>query len=758
MSASPQRPARPTGRHAVITAVAALVGSLLNLLTIQLYDGVTLHPGDVLPLAVTIALGPLWGLAAAIPVAIVHAARQGGVVAVVASVLAVLVIGVSTRRRIAPMVSTIAYWACVGIVLFAGQSAWHWYSEASSFALIVNASLNGVLAAMCADLLNTTPPAGVVLRWVGRKRRRWPVRVLLLHGFVVISVLPLLAVGIVGGRTYAKRLEADARTRMQGRATALAAEVDQHVRKHRQVIDMLAQEVDRSMPLDRAASLDTLLASYGRTYQGFLTMMAADSTGTIIASFRSKPSLVKRVGLRIDDRDYFRSPMATGKSYISGVFLGRGFGTDPIVSISAPVHDRRGRVVGIVQGSLDPTRFAAFDRSEPGSDALGLIVVDQAGHVVYARASKGYRVLQSLDGDPLADVINGAKANHTTTYRHAPSSGTIGEPFVAAVATSPDAGWRVVVEQSLRSVRNDAGAFFVAVMGATLGALLIAFLVASGMAKRVTQPLERLVRAIASFAATGDTPTQVRVPANSPREVLALVDHFEQMAARLVSSHAKLRRALGEREESNDELQRLLSHLDDLVRIRTEALSAATVRAEEANEAKSRFLATMSHEIRTPLNGVVGVLEILLDGELTDEQRGRALLVRQSADALLALLNDILDYSKIEAGRLTLESKDFDLHELARGVTTLASAAVKNAATRVSITVDPDMPKHVRGDPFRIRQVLLNLVGNAVKFTVEGSVHVRVSRIDGDGVGTQPALRHHRYRHWRPEGTPGTVV
>lgn len=526
---------------------------------------------------------------------------------------------------------------------------------------------------------------------------------------------------------------------MQGRATALAAEVDQHVRKHRQAIDMLAREVDRSTHLDGIASLDSLLDTYGRTYQGFLSMIAVDSTGTVLSSFRANPPFKKYVGLKVDDRDYFRSPMATGKSYISGVFLGRGFGSDPIVSISAPVHNRHGRVIGIVQGSLDPKRFAAFDRVDAGSEALGLIVVDQVGHIVYARASKGYRVLQSLEDDPLSEVVNGSRDNHTTTYVHAPASGTGAEPFVAAVATSPGAGWRVVVEQSLRRVRTDAEDFFVAVMGAMLGALLIAFLVASAMASRVTQPLERLVRAIANFAATGDTPPRVPVPGNSPREVLALVDHFERMAARLVSSHAELRRALAEGEETNDELQRLLAHLDDLVRVRTEALTAATARAEEASEAKSRFLATMSHEIRTPLNGVVGVLEILMDGELTDEQRGRAQLVRQSADALLALLNDILDYSKIEAGRLTLESKDFDLQELARGVTTLASAGVRNAATQVSITIDPDAPRHVRGDPLRIRQVLLNLIGNAVKFTVEGTVRVRVR--NGGADATTSRLR-----------------
>jgi CheY-like chemotaxis protein len=162
------------------------------------------------------------------------------------------------------------------------------------------------------------------------------------------------------------------------------------------------------------------------------------------------------------------------------------------------------------------------------------------------------------------------------------------------------------------------------------------------------------------------------------------------------------------------------------------ALEAARLAAEAANRAKSAFLANMSHEIRTPMNGVVGMAELLCDTALSEEQRLFAETIRSSGEALLVIINDILDYSKIEAERLTLHPEPFDLERTIHEVTMLLQPRARAKGIDLMIDFDMFLPTRYVGDPGRLRQVLTNLMGNAVKFTEAGHVLVRVVGIEAE--------------------------
>lgn len=312
----------------------------------------------------------------------------------------------------------------------------------------------------------------------------------------------------------------------------------------------------------------------------------------------------------------------------------------------------------------------------------------------------------------LVDIRVVDNAGHTLAYFAAPLNAAHEAGPVHETLTPVAAGGHKLGQVLLRSHDPTIVALlprFLALTGALFfGASGIALFVAQSLSRRVTAPIERLSKAMAQIASSGEF--LALDPHDADDDVfLRLTTSFNELLTQLDANHKEL-----------------CETLEDLM----EARDAANA----ANIAKSQFLANMSHEIRTPLNGVLAMAEVMDRGDLTVTQRERLTIVRQSGEQLLAVLNDILDLSKIEAGKLELFDQDFELEKVAVSVRDGFTALAQEKGLAFTMEVRPEAAGAWRGDSDRLRQILANLVSNAIKFTPKGEVAARFEAADAGGL------------------------
>ncbi len=468
----------------------------------------------------------------------------------------------------------------------------------------------------------------------------------------------------------------------------------------------LAEHLDGIVPDERFRDgAERILDDAAASTDEFLAISITDPDGRVVTT---------------TDESYFAKDFSAHPDFLQGrrgAHLGTPYkneSDDFVAFLTAPAKTNDDRFLGVVMVLLDVHRLVDILRDSTGLGSSGEVLVASrsGGRVHYLIPSLKQQVQDiAISEAPAMDrAIDGDSDQDISSY-----AGT-----EVLIAWQPieyqDRGfakWGMVVKMDSDEAFAPIATLRRNQWYLELALVLLSVLIAFALAKRFTAPITNLARTADSIAG-GDRYARVAVKADD--ELGRLATSFNRMTDELVSAQETLEVRVQERTRALAESNAFLER--------------AREDAEQANRAKSEFLANMSHEIRTPMNGIIGMSELLEGTQLSPEQREYLGMVRGSADSLLRLLNDILDFSKIEAGKLELESIPFDLRDAVEKTARSLGLRAADKGLELACRIDPVAPQVVVGDPGRLRQIIVNLVSNAMKFTEDGEIVITVQQED----------------------------
>jgi signal transduction histidine kinase/CheY-like chemotaxis protein/HPt (histidine-containing phosphotransfer) domain-containing protein len=395
------------------------------------------------------------------------------------------------------------------------------------------------------------------------------------------------------------------------------------------------------------------------------------------------------------------------------------------------------RVVG-----ANSTAAVAFDDRDAATESLRTLSTTPQVKYAFIWSKKDTSVMASFtrSGGPLEQAVADELMRHATALQELRTSEQDMYARVAIVLDGDEIGTLYVVSDLSRLYARIQEYIWIG-LGVFGSAILVALLVSVLFGRAISKPLSNL--SVAMRAIETEKQYSQRVKKTGDDEVGQLIGSFNAMLEQIELRDKKLRAHRNELEQQVQARTQELVQTNASLWQAVSELEDAKTKAEAANKAKSEFLATVSHEIRTPLNGVLGTTEVLLNTDLSERQRRFGQIIHGSAKTLLSIINNILDFSKIEAGKIELEMVAFDARNIVEEVQDLFNEMAEKKGLRFGSHVAPHLPRRLTGDAGRLRQVLTNLVGNAIKFTERGEVmiHVRPDEIGADSMCLRVEVR-----------------
>jgi two-component system, sensor histidine kinase len=738
---------RSANRRIFLCVAAGILGYLVNLLAVPIFGNVVIIFGGILYLLVALLYGPIFGSTAALIASVRTVTLFQHPYGLLTFALEGFVFGWLVRRRVPPLFADLLYWGIIGIPLVIFFLYFHLnYSESTVLAIVIKLPLNGLLNVILAELILSVIPAQWLLNVTDELRESRPLRAQLLHALVLLAVLPILFLSVIYSRNYAERQHSEATYRLQEAARAVCQSIDDHLNKNLDAVVSLASAI-RHKGSYETEDLNQWLEQYHNIFNEFSTMLAAGKDGNLIGAH---PLLTKdgrfilAVSQGINDRDYFIQPMATGQPYVSNVFLGRGYGQDPIVAVSAPVLDRDGTIIGIVEGSLNFSTFRDFGKNYQTIKYASIIITDQNGNVIYSGEENSYKALQHLSDSPLMVSARLAYGKSSFYYDQPEQNQKQQIRYIVGQGTT-QLGWRVFIQQPQRHIQEEIERYYLITIVWIMAAIGFSILFARMIAGNITRPIEQLVDAARKFNITDISGRRFVVSGSGlmTTEVAELVNNFSRMGLRLNESYSQLQKALAEREVTNRELQVLLASLDQKVQERTaeviiqkNELAEANIKLQELDKIKARFTAMLVHDLKSPLSIIKTTFSILEEREQFSKEEIEELIEasNHSIEKIIILINDMLEVFRSESQDLKLFCIQLPAEGFLReSIDEFSVIALSNQIT-LSVKFEPNLPM-ISIDPVQFGRVISNLLSNAIKFTPRGgAIEIKASAVQGSEV------------------------
>ncbi|MBG0827113.1 response regulator [Planomonospora sp. ID67723] len=588
-------------------------------------------------------------------------------------------------------------------------------------------------------------------------------------GVVVLALLPLAGLAYLSVRENTSTVSSEVARRLASGADVSVAHVNDRMEG---LQDLITSYADRRLLVEAmrsgsSAEVERHLAELRSRNAAFAGTWALDASGAMLAVSPSQPAII---GWNFTTHDYVRGVLQSGRPHVSEAFAAAMPGNPHVVAVAVPVKNG-GRTVGVLVGGYQVQALSAFVDRFARLQQMRLKLTDQRGILLAGTGSGGSTLVSGTEDEHVRAALAGAGGSDQAVEN--------GIGLMTAYRPVPSLGWAVVTEVPTDEAYAEADQFTGRILAVTLslaqvllaGLVLVAcaerrrHIAEAILAHREDQVSSILEAASDAFIAVDGAGRVIRW--NSQAEAIFGWPVHEALGKPLIDltvpdeqreahrrTFARLQAGdgphlLGRRIEveasrrdgtlfpaemtvwtssAGDEVT-FSAFVRDITERKHHEVELAVARDEAltASRMKSEFVANMSHEIRTPMNGVIGLTTLLLDTELDVRQRDYLTTVQNSADALLNVINDILDFSKIEAGKLEIDPVDFDVRALVEDVVSLMAAPAQAKRLEITAVVHPAIPPALRGDVHRIRQVLTNMVSNAIKFTERGEVIVEVA-------------------------------